>query len=107
MKSTFFLIWVFLLVVSIPKIDEAHFTWPKDTKAAVVLTYDDALDCHLDVAVPQLDEFGLKGTFYCTGISQSLYNRLDEWRETAQDGHEQRAQQRVLLCYVFGSDGIH
>lgn len=57
-------------------------------KAAVVFTYDDALDCHLDITVPQLDEFGFKGTFYCTGNSPSLYNRLTEWRKIAENGHE-------------------
>ncbi len=66
----------------------AQFKWPDGKKAAVVFTYDDGLDCHLDVAVPQLDEFGFKGTFYCTGNSQSLYNRPDEWRRIAQNGHE-------------------
>ncbi len=66
----------------------AQFKWPDGKKAAVVFTYDDGLDCHLDVAVPQLDEFGFKGTFYCTGNSPSLYNRLDEWRNIAINGHE-------------------
>ncbi len=66
----------------------AQFNWPDGKKAAVVFTYDDALDGHLDVAIPQLDEFGLKGTFYCTGNSPSLYNRTDEWRKIAQNGHE-------------------
>ena len=67
---------------------DAQFQWPDGKKAAVVFTYDDGLDCHLDVAVPQLDEFGFKGTFYCTGQSNSLYNRLEEWRMIAQNGHE-------------------
>lgn len=66
----------------------AQFRWPDGKKAAVVFTYDDALDGHLDVAVPQLDEFGLKGTFYCIGNSPSLYIRTDEWRKIAQNGHE-------------------
>ena len=67
---------------------QAQFVWPDGAKAAVVFTYDDGLDGHLDVAVPQLDEFGLKGTFYCTGNSPSLYNRMDEWRAIVQNGHE-------------------
>ncbi|HKZ66573.1 MAG TPA: hypothetical protein VJ111_09475 [Chitinophagaceae bacterium] len=33
-------------------------------KCAVVLTYDDALNVHLDNAIPLLDSFGLRGTFY-------------------------------------------
>jgi len=66
----------------------AQFEWPNGAKAAVVFTYDDGLDCHLDVAIPQLDEFGFKGTFYCTGNSPSLASRLNEWREIVKNGHE-------------------
>ncbi len=66
----------------------AQFKWPGGAKAAVCMTYDDGLDCHLDVAVPQLDEFGYKGTFYCTGNSQSLSKRMADWRKIAHDGHE-------------------
>jgi hypothetical protein len=106
MKSTFFLIWVFLLAVSMPKIADAQFSWPNGTKAAVVFTYDDALDCHLDVAVPQLDEFGLKGTFYCTGNSQSLFNRLDEWRKIARNGHELGNHTLFHPCDAQKSDWV-
>ncbi len=67
---------------------KSQFHWPNGAKAAVCFTYDDGLDCHLDVAIPQLDESGMKGTFFCTGNSASLYNRLDEWREIIQNGHE-------------------
>ncbi|MDX1283737.1 MAG: polysaccharide deacetylase family protein [Draconibacterium sp.] len=66
----------------------AQFNWPDGATAAVVFTYDDGLDCHLDVAVPQLEEFGLKGTFYCTGKSQSLFKRVEDWREMTKKGHE-------------------
>ncbi|SHI92551.1 Polysaccharide deacetylase [Tangfeifania diversioriginum] len=76
-----------LLIISVSKMTVAQFSWP-NAKAAVVFTYDDGLDCHLDVAVPQLDEFGFKGTFYCTGNSQSLYNRTDNWRKIALNGYE-------------------
>ena len=86
MKGFGFLISIFLLLVS--NISNAQFKWPDGKKAAVVFTYDDGLDCHLDVAVPQLDEFGFKGTFYCTGNSPSLFNRLEEWRKIAKNGHE-------------------
>ncbi|MCF8226272.1 MAG: polysaccharide deacetylase family protein [Bacteroidales bacterium] len=67
---------------------EDPFEWPGNAKAAVVLTYDDGLDCHLDVAVPALDKYGLKGTFYCTGNSPSLQNRTEDWRRIAKNGHE-------------------
>lgn len=42
----------------------AQFKWPEGKLAAVVLTYDDALSSQLDVAIPQLDSAGFKGTFF-------------------------------------------
>ena len=65
-----------------------NFRWPDDKQLAVCLTYDDGLDCHLDVAVTALDSFHLNGAFFCTGYSSSLYTRMDEWRNIAGDGHE-------------------
>jgi len=86
LKVNFLLITLIILGFSIDV--NAQFKWPDSAKAAVVFTYDDGLDCHLDVVVPQLDEFDFKGTFFCTGSSQSLYNRTDEWRKIAKNGHE-------------------
>lgn len=57
-------------------------------KAAVVLTYDDGLNVHLDLVVPQLDSAGIKGTFYIPGNSAALHQRIDEWRSIAYNGHE-------------------
>ncbi len=88
MQTTVKLLALFLMILIFANETDAQFKWPNGKKAAVVFTYDDGLDCHLDVAVPQLDEFGFKGTFFCTGSSQSLYNRTEEWREIAKNGHE-------------------
>jgi peptidoglycan/xylan/chitin deacetylase (PgdA/CDA1 family) len=62
------------------------FPWPGERKAAIVLTYDDAMQSHLDNAIPQLDAAGLNGTFF-------LNVRFDEkgvprWRAAAAKGHE-------------------
>jgi sialate O-acetylesterase len=57
-------------------------------KCAVSLTYDDALHVHLDNAIPLLDSLGLKGTFYLSGYSGALNNRIDDWRAIAKKGHE-------------------
>ncbi len=57
-------------------------------KCAVVFTYDDGLNVHLDNAIPLLDSLGLSGTFYIPGNSQSFAERLHEWRRAAQRGHE-------------------
>ncbi len=57
-------------------------------KAAVVLTYDDALNVHLDNAIPLLDSLGMKGTFYMTAFSPGSKNRIADWRKAAANGHE-------------------
>jgi len=51
-------------------------------KCAVALTYDDALNVHLDNVVPLLDSLGFKGTFYVTCSSPG------EWISIAKGGHE-------------------
>jgi peptidoglycan/xylan/chitin deacetylase (PgdA/CDA1 family) len=64
------------------------FSWPGGARAAVVLTYDDGMDSHLDHAVPDLEASGLRGTFFVPGHSESLARRLPEWRALAARGHE-------------------
>lgn len=63
-------------------------------KAIICLTYDDALDSQLSIAIPQLDSLGLKGTFFLNSIqgtsgilgqgSPAFYG----WRKASQNGHE-------------------
>jgi peptidoglycan/xylan/chitin deacetylase (PgdA/CDA1 family) len=88
MKSKLKVQLISLLLISIPAFINAQFKWPNGAKAAVCLTYDDALDGQLDYVIPQLDSVGLKGTFFCTGNSPCLYRRMDEWRKAATNGHE-------------------
>jgi peptidoglycan/xylan/chitin deacetylase (PgdA/CDA1 family) len=57
-------------------------------KCAVVLTYDDAINEHLDNAIPVLDSLGLKATFYVTAFSTSMQKRLNDWKKLAVKGHE-------------------
>ena len=57
-------------------------------KCAVVLTYDDAIDQHLDNAIPVLDSLGFKATFYVTAFSQSMQTRLNDWKKLATKGYE-------------------
>ena len=61
--------------------------WNKK-QCAVVLTYDDALNVHLDKAIPVLDALGLKGTFFLTATSGAFTKRLDEWKKVAANKHE-------------------
>jgi peptidoglycan/xylan/chitin deacetylase (PgdA/CDA1 family) len=66
---------------------QSNTPW-NNKKAAVVLTYDDAINQHLDNAIPVLDSLGLKATFYITGYSSSLRDRMNEWKKLAVNGHE-------------------
>ena len=60
----------------------------KGKKCAVVLTYDDAINQHLDNAIPVLDSLGLKATFYITAFSPSMRSRMNDWKKLAGKGHE-------------------
>jgi len=64
------------------------FKWPGGAKAAVSLSYDDALNSQLDKALPALNAHGLKATFYLTLASEVVAKRLPEWRRAAAQGHE-------------------
>lgn len=57
-------------------------------KAAVVLTYDDALDVHLDNVIPVLDSLGLKGSFYLSANFPGSKSRIQDWRRAAGNDHE-------------------
>src|SRR5688572_33007717 len=78
----------FILLLS-SQLSHSQFNQPwRGKKCAVVITYDDAIDQHLDHAVPVLDSLGLKATFYVTGFSTSMQKRLNDWKKLATNGHE-------------------
>ncbi len=57
-------------------------------KAGVVLSYDDALEVHLDNVIPALDSLGFKGSFYLSAAFPGSKNRLTDWTKAAANGHE-------------------
>lgn len=62
--------------------------WPDGKKAALVLTYDDALETHLNHVLPALDAAGLRGTFYLTIESPFFLQHIPRWQAAAKAGHE-------------------
>jgi len=63
------------------------FKWPENFKAAVSLTFDDGLPSQLKLAIPLLERFGFKASFYLN--PRGDYRRmLKPWREAAEHGHE-------------------
>ncbi|RYF86648.1 MAG: chitooligosaccharide deacetylase, partial [Chitinophagaceae bacterium] len=77
----------FLLLLCASGFAQTQQSW-KGKKAAVVLTYDDAINQQLDNAAPLLDSLGLKATFYVTAFSTSMQQRTNEWKALASHGHE-------------------
>ena len=75
------------LLSSLTGYSQTNQNW-NGKKCAVVITYDDAIDQHLDNAIPVLDSLGLKATFYVTAFSQSMQTRLNDWKKLATKGHE-------------------
>jgi peptidoglycan/xylan/chitin deacetylase (PgdA/CDA1 family) len=85
MKSTL-LSFLSLIILNNTSAQKAK-AW-QGKKCAVVLTYDDAIDQHLDNAIPILDSLKLKATFYVTAFSQSMQTRLNDWKRLSTNGHE-------------------
>lgn len=77
---------------------ETGFQWPHGAQAAVCLTYDDSLPSQLDIAFPQLQAAGLKGTFFLQAKADTMENRLSEWRAVAAAGHELASHSLVHPC---------
>ena len=67
---------------------QVRFGWPGAAKAAVSLSYDDALESQLDHAVPALNRYGMKATFYLTLGSDVVHRRMRDWQRVASEGHE-------------------
>lgn len=88
-ESIFKIIVLFchLIIFIYPTYAQEEAMW-KNKKCAVVLTYDDGLNVHLDKVLPVLDSLGLRGTFYVPANSSCLRDRLPEWRVLAEKGNE-------------------
>jgi sialate O-acetylesterase len=74
-------------------------------KCAVVVTYDDAIDQHLDNAIPVLDSLGLKATFYITAFSSTMQSRMHDWKKVAVRGHELGNHTLFHPCFGGGTRG--
>lgn len=66
---------------------QTKISWPKNKRAAIILTYDDALQSQLNIAVPQLNSAKLKGTFFLKAEGMTFKDML-LWRKASKAGHE-------------------
>lgn len=87
MRRTFILLTLWsALSASAGLAQQTAMKWPGGRQAAIVLSYDDALTSQLDVAIPQLDAAGLKGTFFLS--ARFPQEQVERWRKAAANGHE-------------------
>src|SRR4030095_4370724 len=82
-----FLLFTILTFIAANSFPQNNIVW-NNKKCAVVLTYDDALNVHLDNVIPLLDSLRLKATFYLSASFPGCKNRLNDWKKAAAEGHE-------------------
>lgn len=77
--------FVIALVAAVLASPAAATHWPGGAKAAVALTYDDAIASQLDNAAPALDRARLRATFFLSNVKRE---HVERWRALAREGHE-------------------
>jgi len=95
-KHAFVLFLLLFLCVTLPAAEFEICRFPEDKTSAVSLTFDDGKRDHLLHAVPLLEKYGFRGTFYI--IAGRVPEKADSWinapmcwaeiRMIAQRGHE-------------------
>lgn len=78
---------ILFLITNLNYAQRQSVNW-NNKKCAVVLTYDDALNIHLDKVIPMLDSYKFKGTFYLIASAPAVSGRIEDWRKAAKKGHE-------------------
>lgn len=73
----------------------------------VSFTYDDSMVGHLDSAMPHLEQFNLRGTFYVDAAPRhSFLDRGVEWAKAAARGHEIGNHTRLHPCRRSGAANL-
>lgn len=72
--------------------------WHKGCKAAISLTFDDNLLSQLDFAIPQLEKYGFRGTFYI--VAQWLDDQA-KWDGNAERWHQAHLKGHEIGCHSY------
>lgn len=69
--------------------------WPENRSGAVSLTFDDGMESHLQIVIPEMNQRNLRGTFYINPKGdddetspKSWKKLLERWIEPSKTGHE-------------------
>lgn len=85
MKISNVLIIIFILTTCTNE-KAADYSWMDKYKAIICLTYDDGMTTQYKTAIPQLNEFEMKGTFFINNVSTR--ESVVAWRNASKAGHE-------------------
>ncbi|TQF73165.1 polysaccharide deacetylase family protein [Pseudoalteromonas luteoviolacea] len=72
------------------------FSYPNNARNAISLSFDDARESQVDIAIPLLNKHGVKGTFYVN--PQFAKKRLEGWKKAVKQGHELGNHTSSHLC---------
>ena len=75
-----------------------YFVWPENRKAAVSLTFDDAIDAQAVNAAPLLKKYGFSGTFFLSGARWAKPENISKWNVVYDDGNELGAHTLYHPC---------
>jgi len=66
------------------------FGWPSGRPIALSITYDDGYPDNLTAAIPDLETYGFRGSFYLATnyVSQYRASDIPQWKQAALKGHE-------------------
>jgi peptidoglycan/xylan/chitin deacetylase (PgdA/CDA1 family) len=90
---------VLFLLLNFTAYGQQKMVWPDHKKAVIILTYDDALNSQLDIAIPQLDSAKLTGTFFLMGNLNS--ETIPKWRTVSNKGYELANHSIYHPCLVL------
>ena len=87
---------------------ETQRFWPEGVRGAVSLSFDDGMPSQLKNAIPALDRYGFKGTFYVNpNYSIDWLRNIPAWSRVLANGHElgNHTDRHTCSChYDFGSN---
>ncbi|MCF2859903.1 polysaccharide deacetylase family protein [Pseudoalteromonas sp. SMS1] len=96
--TAIFMTLSFVNIGSASEKEQVHhqFSYPNNARNAISLSFDDARESQIDVAIPLLNKYGVKGTFYVN--PQFAMTRLEGWKKAVKQGHELGNHTSSHLC---------
>lgn len=66
---------------------KSDFGWPGGKKMALSISFDDSRTVQLTSAIPLLNQYNIKGTFFLT-VNKDMKDNVEAWKVAVKEGHE-------------------